>query len=355
MRSTRWFRMYAEMMDDPKVGRLSDADFRTWIELLCIQCAVGDDTGDTGLTPEELAWRMRRNVSETFHETFQRAFLVKLSKRGTVVIRAWAKRQFTADLSTERVRRHRAKLSKSNNVNNETVMKRFSNVSETNETPRARAYARSDSDSDSELNTKRAPEKKGRPEGEEGFAEFWGAYPRKVDKEDARRAWGKLAPGEELRAAIMAGLERWKRSRQWAEDGGRFIPHAATWLNKRRWEAEVEARPETPRPASAEPAAVEEPVPEVPAGAAEFGARNWPKVLEALGAELGPEPLEPWLGPETRCRGITWGAIWLEVPTEFFRRHVRRNLEEAIQRAAVAIWKLAGEPAVHYFVRDADP
>ena len=34
----------------------------------------------------------------------------------------------------------------------------------------------------------------------------------------------------------MDGLERAKRSDQWIKDGGRFIPHPASWLNAARWE-----------------------------------------------------------------------------------------------------------------------
>ena len=68
------------------------------------------------------------------------------------------------------------------------------------------------------------------------FDAFYQAYPRKVAKEAARKAFAKLNPGQELLADMLAALERQKRSRQWAEGGGKFVPHPATWLNGRRWE-----------------------------------------------------------------------------------------------------------------------
>ena len=34
----------------------------------------------------------------------------------------------------------------------------------------------------------------------------------------------------------MDGLEAWRRSDRWTEDGGRYIPSAAKWLRDRRWE-----------------------------------------------------------------------------------------------------------------------
>lgn len=70
------------------------------------------------------------------------------------------------------------------------------------------------------------------------FAEFWEAYPRKVDKPDARRAWANIAPDASTFDRIMAGMAAWKRAGSWNKDGGAYIPHPATWLNKHRWEAE---------------------------------------------------------------------------------------------------------------------
>ena len=65
------------------------------------------------------------------------------------------------------------------------------------------------------------------------FAEFWQAYPRKVAKADAEKAWRKVAGEAD---AILAGLRRFAGCEQWAKDGGQFIPYPATWLNGRRWE-----------------------------------------------------------------------------------------------------------------------
>jgi hypothetical protein len=72
----------------------------------------------------------------------------------------------------------------------------------------------------------------------ERFGEFWTGYPRKDSKADAMKAFVKLKADDELFASIIAGLERAKESEQWTKDDGKFIPYAATWLNKRRWEDE---------------------------------------------------------------------------------------------------------------------
>lgn len=73
----------------------------------------------------------------------------------------------------------------------------------------------------------------------EGFDEAWAAYPRKVSKAKARKAWAAEKPPLQ---AVLSALEWQCRSRQWQSDGGAYIPHMATWVNQRRWEDEPDAR-----------------------------------------------------------------------------------------------------------------
>lgn len=70
------------------------------------------------------------------------------------------------------------------------------------------------------------------------FEDFWQAYPRKVAKTEARRAWDK-AMGITTPEAIGAAL----RAAKWSDDP-RFIPHPSTWLNQGRWDDQpAPARP----------------------------------------------------------------------------------------------------------------
>ncbi|WP_426664077.1 hypothetical protein [Rhodanobacter aciditrophus] len=69
---------------------------------------------------------------------------------------------------------------------------------------------------------------------------FWSAYPRHVGKRAAVKALTKLRPDEALMGVMLAALAKQRQSDQWQRDGGRYIPHAATWLNGRRWEDEAE-------------------------------------------------------------------------------------------------------------------
>ncbi len=75
-----------------------------------------------------------------------------------------------------------------------------------------------------------------------GFDRFWSAFPRKVAKQDAEKVWSKLKPQGELLEIIISAVQRQAVSEQWVKEKGKYVPHAATWLNGKRWE-DQEATP----------------------------------------------------------------------------------------------------------------
>ena len=68
------------------------------------------------------------------------------------------------------------------------------------------------------------------------FDVFWSAYPKKVGKEAARKAFAKVSVSVDV---LVNAVEQQKLSAQWQKDNGQFIPNPATWLNQGRWEDEV--------------------------------------------------------------------------------------------------------------------
>jgi hypothetical protein len=68
------------------------------------------------------------------------------------------------------------------------------------------------------------------------FEKFWTAYPRKEGKQKARSAFEKVTVSLDV---LLIALEAQKKSSQWTKDNGQFIPHAATWLNGKRWEDQL--------------------------------------------------------------------------------------------------------------------
>lgn len=84
------------------------------------------------------------------------------------------------------------------------------------------------------------------PEADPDFETFWSAYPRKVGKVAAMKAWGRN--GRPELSVILSAVEAQKSSDQWRKDGGRFIPHPSTWLNGRRWQDELRVGEQRPKP-----------------------------------------------------------------------------------------------------------
>lgn len=73
----------------------------------------------------------------------------------------------------------------------------------------------------------------------DSFAQFWSQYPRKEGKAAALKAWEKLHPDPPLFVTMRAALAAQKTLPRWHEEGGRYVPHPATWLNGHRWQDEI--------------------------------------------------------------------------------------------------------------------
>ena len=83
-----------------------------------------------------------------------------------------------------------------------------------------------------------------------GFENFWAAYPNKVGKDAAWRAWQKRKADLPEGETLLAILARQRASQQWQKEGGQYVPHPATWLNQGRWQDVLET-PQTDRWAGA--------------------------------------------------------------------------------------------------------
>ncbi len=79
---------------------------------------------------------------------------------------------------------------------------------------------------------------------QQAFNLFWTAYPRKINKRHALAAWGHIKKPDVIWfAQMMRSLDDWKNCDQWKRDGGQYIPHPATWLNRGGWESELDPPP----------------------------------------------------------------------------------------------------------------
>jgi uncharacterized protein YdaU (DUF1376 family) len=70
------------------------------------------------------------------------------------------------------------------------------------------------------------------------FNEFWKHYPRKIAKANAEKVWLRIKPNEDLVKKILHALKTHETFRRDPD----FIPHAATWLNAKRWDDDTSAQ-----------------------------------------------------------------------------------------------------------------
>jgi uncharacterized protein YdaU (DUF1376 family) len=76
------------------------------------------------------------------------------------------------------------------------------------------------------------------PSHPDGFDSFWSAYPKKVGKPAAQKAF-KAAKINGHLSEVIGDIESRLLSEAWLKNGGQFIPNPATYLNQRRWEDET--------------------------------------------------------------------------------------------------------------------
>lgn len=77
------------------------------------------------------------------------------------------------------------------------------------------------------------------PQPHRDFDQFWQAYPRRVNKSAARRAYMqalRIASSEAIYLGAVA-YAQWCGSNT---EEAKYIAHASTWLNDARWEDEYE-------------------------------------------------------------------------------------------------------------------
>ena len=106
---SRWFRMYDEVLDDPKVQRLSADDFKAWINILCV--ASRNDGKIPPIADLSFALRLSANDARTLVERFLNGGLIDRRTGGAdgwhYAPHGWDKRQYKSDTSTARVKRFR--------------------------------------------------------------------------------------------------------------------------------------------------------------------------------------------------------------------------------------------------------
>ena len=74
------------------------------------------------------------------------------------------------------------------------------------------------------------------------FQEFWEVWPKRCAKADARKAWAQTKDIRPELTNLLNAVKAACKTEAWMKDGGKYIPHPATWLRGERWDDELEVK-----------------------------------------------------------------------------------------------------------------
>lgn len=226
-----WFRWHHGSVNDPKFQLIAKKAGASVAEVLAVwaclleAASMADQRGNPGDCDFEAM-----DCALGMADGRAAAIYAHMATRGVVAedgqITAWDKRQPKReredDSSTERVKAFRERQRQ------ETPR----NATETSETPRG---------------DKRREEKtsmSGKPD--DHFDVFYAAYPRKVGKDAARKAFAKREVDDALLAAMLAAIKAQGLKERCAKGESQYVPHPTTWLNEARWLDEAAANDDDP-------------------------------------------------------------------------------------------------------------
>ena len=206
------------------INTMTDFQFRLWTYLL----TYVDDYGRGSADPELLkgfVFPRRKGVTEA---TIEKS-LQELANIGSILLYDVDGESYFCFPNWADHQRIQTKKSRFPSPDDGTLKK--STVSHGESPPKSNPIQ-----SESNPNPNTNPNPNARETRGADFEKFWSAYPRKEGKQKARSAFEKVTVDLDI---LLVALEAQKKSSQWTKDNGQFIPHAATWLNGKRWEDQL--------------------------------------------------------------------------------------------------------------------
>lgn len=110
---SRWFRMYSDVLDDPKVQRLPPDLFKAWVNLLCL--ASRNDGALPSLDDIAFALRMSQDVTRDIVRDLSQRGLLDGSEE--LSPHNWSERQFRSDRDETAAERKRAQRKREKQAN----------------------------------------------------------------------------------------------------------------------------------------------------------------------------------------------------------------------------------------------
>jgi hypothetical protein len=218
--SRTYIRIHDGMPDHPKVDGLSNGAFRLLVTCWCYCSRYLTD----GCIPSKV-WLRKGNGR--YRNELRNAGLVEMdSETGDAYFHDYLEHQRSAAEVAD-LRKHRQEAGR---LGGKAKAKGLASA-KANAVANGKQNLPIDIDIDKGKNTA-APS---------GFAEFWSAYPKKVGKPAAEKAWTKAVKGgvDPAHLTLVAG----QYAERTANTDPKFICHPTTWLNQARYNDEPE--PET--------------------------------------------------------------------------------------------------------------
>jgi hypothetical protein len=112
-RQGHWFRFYDDVLNDPKILDLPDDLYRFWTKVLCVASQHDGKLPDNKALTHLLRGRCD-HVVRRMKELITRGLIDEVD--GVLEPHNWRIRQYKSDVSTPRVREHRAQMKRFNDV-----------------------------------------------------------------------------------------------------------------------------------------------------------------------------------------------------------------------------------------------
>jgi predicted phage replisome organizer len=287
MAEVKWIKLATDIFQDDKIRLIrsmknGDELVLIWIALLCLAGRENNDgvfalNENEGYTPEMLAVLLDSPLARVKEalKAFKRFGMIDIDDDGVISITNWDTPQDddslekTREQTRKRVAKHREKKALEGNQDKQCNVTDSVTVTQCNVTGNVTkgvtsnvtvTHKERETNKETEKEKERSKEKEKEKEinkekettppisppkrlslltktQETRFSRFWEAYPRKVSKANAEKAWAKINPDDELTEKIISAIGTAKRLDERFRET-RFTPHPASWLNARSWENE---------------------------------------------------------------------------------------------------------------------
>ena len=205
----KWFKIWTTILTDPHLFTIPLEDFARWFILGALMATHGTG-GSITVSKKQLCNLFRSDNDNDMKNSLNNMPNITWSNDNdtiTVIMNKWSKYQVDSN-TYERLVKHRKKV-------NDNGARREE---------KRREKKRKDNTNTDEYDFE--------------FEEFWKEYPKKIGKGAVFVSWKKLGKGRPPISEILTAIEKQRKSIQWSQDSGKYIPNPLTWINQKRWQDE---------------------------------------------------------------------------------------------------------------------